>query len=125
MKYDILCCMYGCIPYLIWQWFVHVVVATARVPVVPLCQHVAGQVGHADLLVTRPVRTPDHAVPATVLVGGNGINVTTRVTSGVPEVTWMLDPLDDGGGHLTHAVGHRHPTCRTNLCKVFLVKPPY
>ena len=105
--------------YLIWQRFVHVVVPTPGVPVVPLGEHVTGQMGHADLLVTGPVRTPDHAVPATVLVGGNGINVTPRVTSGVTEVTRVLDPLDDGGGHLTDTVGHGHPTCWTNLRKIF------
>ena len=111
-----------CTYHLIWQRFIHIVVATPGVPVVPLGQHVAGQVGHADLLVTRPVRTPDHTVAATVLVGGNGINVTPRVTSGVTEVTRMLNPLDDGGGHLTYTVGHGHPTCRTNLHKIILTQ---
>ena len=38
--------------YLIWKWFGHVVVSTL------IAEDMTGEVGHADLLITRPVGTP-------------------------------------------------------------------
>ena len=38
-----------------------------------------------------------------------GADVAPGVTARLPEVTGVLDLLYDGGGHLAHTVGHRHP----------------
>ena len=39
----------------------------------------------------------------------DGGDITALVTARLPEVAGVLDLLDDGGGHLAHTVGHRHP----------------
>ena len=86
--------------FLIWKWLSHVVVPAL------IAEDMAGEVGDTDLLVTRPVRTPDQPVLAAVLMAGDGVDVTPGVTARVSEVTRMLYPLDDGGCHLTDTVRH-------------------
>ena len=44
-------------------------------------------------------------------------DVAPGITAGVAEVARMLDPLDDGGGHLAHAVGHGHPARGAHLAR--------
>ena len=94
---------------LVGQGLAHVVVRALGV------HHVTGEVRHADLLITRPVGAPHQAVAATLLVLGDAVNVAPGVTPGLPEVAGVLDPLDDGGRHLAHTVGHGHPACRAHL----------
>ena len=45
----------------------------------------------------------------------DGGDITALVTARLPEVAGVLDLLDDGGGHLAHTVGHRHPAGRADL----------
>ena len=44
-------------------------------------------------------------------------DVAPGITAGVAEVARMLDPLDDGGRHLAHAVGHGHPARGAHLAR--------
>ena len=46
---------------------------------------------------------------------GDVVDITALVTARLPEVTGMLDLLNDGGGHLAHTQSHRHPAGRTHL----------
>ena len=87
----------------------HVVVPALRP------EDVRGEVGDADLLVTGPVGAGHQSEPAGLLVGRDGVDITALVTARLPEVAGMLDLLYDGGRHLAHTVGHRHPAGRTHL----------
>ncbi len=74
------------------------------------------QVASGDHLVTGPVRATDKAksvqksiaiililtssslaVLAVLFVSSNAGNVTPVVAALVPELAWVIDPLDDGG----------------------------
>ena len=69
----------------------HVVITALR------AEDVGGEVGDTDLLVTGPVRTPDQPEPAGLLVSRDVVDITALVTARLPEVTGMLDLLNDGG----------------------------
>ena len=94
---------------LVGQGLAPVVVATL------VAQHVTREVSDAGLVITRPVGAAHKPVAAALLVLRDGVDVTPGVAPGLPEVAGVLDPLNDGRGHLTHTICHGHPACRAHL----------